>query len=172
MLPHRPHTLQNEPYFCMSKPVVDKINRDVLAIIRESNPDRYVLATGGGEPGIKIITPPVRRANGPAPQRSNDPPTLNPASSPLSRPSHQFRCRMNGHPFSLASYMDVYGTVYLCDKDTLWFIQGLCPSYDWGIRLVAWVCCTDGWSPLQHLIVEVSNCRGIGARYTLILFCV
>mmetsp|Transcript_97469 Transcript_97469/g.278728 ORF Transcript_97469/g.278728 Transcript_97469/m.278728 type:complete len:292 (+) Transcript_97469:61-936(+) len=68
----------NEPYFCMSKPVVDKINRDVLAIIRESNPDRYVLATGGGEPGIKIITPPIRRANGPAPQRSNDPPTPNP----------------------------------------------------------------------------------------------
>ena len=56
----------------MSKPVVDKINRDALAIIRESNPDRYVLATGGGESGINIIsiiTPAPQRPNAPTPQR-------------------------------------------------------------------------------------------------------
>ena len=40
----------------MSKPVVDEINYNVLNIIRETNPDRYVLATGGGKKSYESIS--------------------------------------------------------------------------------------------------------------------
>ena len=44
----------NEPYFHMSKPVVDKLNADVLAIIRELQPpNRMVTLTGGGAKSYK-----------------------------------------------------------------------------------------------------------------------
>ncbi|NOY77872.1 MAG: cellulase family glycosylhydrolase [Calditrichaeota bacterium] len=39
----------NEPYFDLSKEQVDTLNRDILRIIRQTNPTRIVIITGGGK---------------------------------------------------------------------------------------------------------------------------
>lgn len=44
--------LINEPYFHLSKKVVDKLNQELLSIVRKHNPTRNVLITGGGANSI------------------------------------------------------------------------------------------------------------------------
>lgn len=44
--------LINEPYFNMNKGIVDQLNKELLEIVREDNPDRIVMLTGGGDNAI------------------------------------------------------------------------------------------------------------------------
>jgi endoglucanase len=41
--------IMNEPYFAMNAPEVHATNMDILSIIRQTNPDRNVIVTGGGQ---------------------------------------------------------------------------------------------------------------------------